>query len=471
MSTATPSLRRRVTATVLVLFAVLLVLVVVLVDLALGGQLRRDLDTRLADRVAQAQRLIEQGATPSDLVAQLQGQDIRVRVVTTDGQGYGDPGLGPAAGAAIPGGPPDVVAQLGSSGSTTAVASPAMRPAATSTTVERALPDGTQLLLVGDTTAITQVREQLRAVLGVSALVALLLAGVALAVTVGTALRPLDRMTALARRITAGDRGSRLVPDRPGTDLGLAAAAFDDMLDALERAESRARGAADRTHRFLSDAAHELRTPLAGIQALAETITRSDLAADVASGEAGQRRQRRARLLLHETGQATRLVTDMLDLARIDDGVALQRTRTDLAELVAAEADRVRTFAPALHVTVTGPRVLPAVADPGRVSQILANLLDNARRHTPPAGHLGIDVASMPGRAVVTITNDGPPIAAADRERIFDRLVRLQDARSRDTGGAGLGLAIARGLARAHGGDLTCLPVPTGAAFRLTLPI
>ncbi len=479
MSTPTPSLRGRVTATVLGLFALLLVLVVVLVDVALGARLTQDLQLRLSDRVLRAQQLSDAGAAPPELVSLLQGQDIRVRVVTADGDSYGDPGLGPL-GPPAPADPP-----RGAAGSAPAPSAPASGrpaparpgggappargtggipgpptpPAATSTTVTRTLSDGSTLVLVGDTTSITDVRTQLRWLMAAAAVGALLVAAFVLVLGVGTALRPLDRMTALARRITAGDRGTRLDPDRPGSELGRAAAAFDGMLDALEDAETRARASAAETRGFLSDAAHELRTPLAGIQALAESIAHAP--------GADQRQRRRARLLMSETGRAARLVADMLDLARIEEGVALEIADIDLVAVVAAEVERVRVLAPGTAVTTSGPETLRLRADAARVGQIMTNLLDNARRHTPPDGR--ISVAIGPGAEVV-VANTGPTIAEEDRERIFGRLVRLQESRDRDSGGAGLGLPVARGLARAHGGDLVCEPAEGGASFRLTLP-
>ncbi|MBA2471909.1 MAG: ATP-binding protein [Pseudonocardiales bacterium] len=108
--------------------------------------------------------------------------------------------------------------------------------------------------------------------------------------------------------------------------------------------------------------------------------------------------------------------------------------------------------------------------DPTRIGQILSNLLDNARRHTPAGGQITIDLAQTPDRAEITVTDTGPGVPSTARDRIFDRLVRLAQARDRDTGGAGLGLSIARGLARAHQGELSCLAHPNGARFQLTLP-
>ncbi len=467
--TATPSLRRRVTLTVLGLFAILLVLVGVLVDVALGAQLGRDLNSRLSDRVSRAEQLADQGASPPQLVSQLQGQDIRVRVVTADGDSYGDPGLGPlgpgdaAQPPPQPPAPPVADAGAGAPG-------PPTPPDKTSTTVTKVLSDGDTVVLVGDTTAISDVRRQLRVVMAVAAVAAMIVAALVLLGGIATALRPLDRMTALARRITAGDRGSRLAPDRPRTELGRAAAAFDGMLDALEDAETRARSgaaqarrAADETRGFLSDAAHELRTPLAGIQAVAESLAGGMDPSD-------EQQQLRARLLVRETIRAGRLVADMLDLARIEEGVELQHSTIDLVALVSAETARVRELSPTITVTTSAPASLAVWADPVRVSQILTNLLDNARRHTGPDGTITITVASDEDTATVEVANTGQPVADADRERIFGRLVRLQEARDRDTGGAGLGLPVARGLARAHGGDLVCDPRDDGASFRLTLP-
>jgi two-component system OmpR family sensor kinase len=109
-------------------------------------------------------------------------------------------------------------------------------------------------------------------------------------------------------------------------------------------------------------------------------------------------------------------------------------------------------------------------ADPVRASQILTNLLDNARRHTGTSGTVTVTITADELTATVVVANTGPAVPAAERERIFGRLVRLQGARDRDTGGAGLGLPIARGLARAHHGDLVCDPRQDGASFRLTLP-
>jgi signal transduction histidine kinase len=110
------------------------------------------------------------------------------------------------------------------------------------------------------------------------------------------------------------------------------------------------------------------------------------------------------------------------------------------------------------------------VADEAKVAAILRNLIDNALRAVGAAGAIGVRLDQQDGGATVEVADSGPGVPVAERERIFDRLVRLDQSRSADRGGAGLGLAIARGYARAHGGELTCEPAGTGALFRLTLP-
>ena len=165
----------------------------------------------------------------------------------------------------------------------------------------------------------------------------------------------------------------------------------------------------------------------------------------------------------------------MLDLSRIDAGLPLDAHATDIAKIVDAEADRAAMLAPQLTVTRTGLTELAVRADSTRVAQILSNLLDNARRHTPRGGRITVNLtrqqSSAAGHlAIVTVTDTGHGIPEDERERVFERLVRLDTARTRDHGGAGLGLPIARALARAHGGDLICLPHQGGAQFQLTLP-
>lgn len=476
--TPTPSLRLRVVVATLTLLALLLALLGVTIDQVVGLQARHDLHDRLMATAARADALVSTGMPPDQLVSEIQGGGIRARIVATDGTTYGDPAL-PAEpsddvvppprppGNGPPPPPPD--------GGAPPPAPPAP-PQPTSTAITHRFANGDRLILVADTTATTVLLQQLRTILVVSAVAVLLLAAVGLTVFIQVAMRPLRFLTSTAESIASGDRGRRVRPDRPDTELGRAATAFDVMVDALETSERRARLAAEQARRadaatrdFLADAAHELRTPIAGIHVGAEQIA-ADAMQRVDDPSASAQR-RRAELVLADARRAGRLVADMLDLSRIDAGLTLDRIDCDLVSMVESERLRTGLLAPSLTVVRTGVETLPLAADPVRVGQVLSNLADNARRHTPPGGSITFDVGRTESTATMTVTDTGAGVPRDQRERIFERLVRLDDARSRDHGGAGLGLPIARALARAHGGELTCVESDRGARFLLELPI
>jgi two-component system OmpR family sensor kinase len=491
-TTRTPSLRRRVILMVLGLLTVLLLVLGVAIDVLVGSQARRDLHDRLMATAARADALAAANTPPERLVAQLGGGGIRALLITPDGTSYGDRAISaetttgatdlPPPPAPPPWGPPP--AQWGPPPSPPPWElpppppwgpPPPAPPDATAAVIVHPLSTGGKVILVADTTQTTALLRRLREVMVVASLLILAAAGLLLILVTGAALRPLDRLTTLARSITTGDRGRRLHPNRPNTELGRAAAAFDGMLDALEASEDRARQSAASaqraeaaTRRFLVDAAHELRTPIAGIQVAAEQILSN---AGQQHDDASRAQYRRADLLLSDARRAGRLVADMLDLSRIDAGLPLDLQDVDLAALVDAEADRTTMLAPGVTVIRTGLDELGVKADPTRLAQILSNLLDNARRYTAAGGAVHIDLRSSDHTAEVTVTDTGPGVPDDERDRIFERLVRLDAGRAHDHGGAGLGLPIARALARAHSGELTCLPREGGAQFRLSLPL
>lgn len=471
--TATPSLRRRLILAVLGLLSVLLIALASSVYLLVDLQARHDLHDRLMAAAARADALNRDGVTPAQLVAQTSGGGIRIRLIDSNGRSYGDARLplnsnGPLEPPPPPPAPP--------AGIGLAPPPPPPPPDATATAITHRLPDHGVLILVADTTATTALLKQLRLILGVASVSVLLVASVATAILIGSALRPLDRLTALAGAITAGDRGRRLKPDRPNTELGRAATSFDNMLDALEDSERRASQAAETaehaeaaTRQFLADAAHELRTPIAGIHAGAEQIV-ATATQTIDDPDATQQR-RRAHLVLTEARRAGRLIADMIDLSRIEAGLHIDWQDCDLVTIADDERLRTQLLAPTVNVVRSGVASLHVVTDPHRVMQILANLTDNARRHSPDGGTITLDVGSTSDQALITVSDTGAGIPPNDRERVFHRLVRLDEARSRDQGGAGLGLPIARELARALGGDLLCRDHQPGAHFTLYLPL
>lgn len=453
------SLRMRVSVLVLVLLALLLAALFVAVDVALAHGLRTDLSGRLQDRARLAQQLDDGTLSASQLVDRVAGDGVDARICgpSTCAASAGAPTAAPQPQPGNGGGPAGPNRHRGP-----ARAAPVPRQLGDAVVETVVLPHGAVLQLHADASYVSDTVRRLVLAEVLGGLLALVLAGVLLARTLGLALRPLDEMTGVARSITRGDRGRRLRGTDAQGELGRTAAAFDEMLDALEHSESTARGAEDRMRRLLADAAHELRTPVAGARAAAEQLLRSD--------PPRAERERLAVAVVRESERAGRLVQDLLDLARIDGGLPLEVTLVELHRLADEQADLLRQRLPETVVRVDGaPVTVPA--DTGRVGQVVANLLVNAARAAGGGGEVAVRVGAQDGHAYVDVRDSGPGVPDGQRERVFERLVRLHDGRARDTGGAGLGLPIARGIARAHGGDVVCLPASDGAWFRLVLPL
>ncbi|GAA1578506.1 MULTISPECIES: HAMP domain-containing sensor histidine kinase [Kribbella] len=420
------SLRARVTLTAIAVLLVVLPVTGLTVKAVFDAQAERSLDSLLTGRAQLAQQLARQNVVPGNLVRRVEANGVRVTLTLRNGRQFGAP-------PADPGGTVRQVRATLQAGQQT---------------------KGAELLLTADTALLADASARLRTVLLLSGLAAILITALALAIGMRFALAPLDAMTGLARSIAAGRRGGRLQPERADTELGRTAAAFDEMLDALEGAEGTARRSEDRMREFVADAAHELRTPVAGLQTAAETLIQ--LGPDATTGQ----REELELLLVRESRRAGTLVADLLELSRIDAGLQLHLSQVDLRHLAEAQAARLRVVAPEFAVEIRGTATV--TADPERLTQVLANLLDNARQ----AGAHRVRITVSP--AGLLVEDDGPGVPPPARERIFDRLVHGPHSK-----GAGLGLAIARGVARAHGGDLTVTDRPDGhpgAAFHLDLP-
>ncbi|HSH62023.1 MAG TPA: HAMP domain-containing sensor histidine kinase [Acidimicrobiales bacterium] len=288
----------------------------------------------------------------------------------------------------------------------------------------------------------------------VATLLAAGLAGVLLHRVTEVVLRPLEKMLDVVRRQTAGHRGERLRPQSCECLLGVLGRAYDEMVDAQDAALAESQAARDRSRRFLADAAHQIRTPIAGIQACAETLLRRSRSADPDE-------ERLLSEMLHETSSAGRLVSDLLQAARLDQGVHLEPTPCDVVALCRREVERIQCLEPVLEVTTealgcNGERPL---LDARALHDIVANLLDNARRHA--ISRVAVTVRRGEGSVEVHVADDGPGLSPELAERVFERFVSLDGQ-----GGSGLGLSIAQELARAHGGDLRY----QGSGFVVSLP-
>ncbi|MEU3105230.1 sensor histidine kinase [Streptomyces griseoflavus] len=268
-------------------------------------------------------------------------------------------------------------------------------------------------------------------------------AGVTWLVT-GRALRPVEGIRREMAAITASEDLTRRVPE-PAThdEIARLASTTNETLAALE-------ASVERQRRFVADASHELRSPIASLRTQLEVAAAHPELLDVDGA-------------VEDTVRLQRLAADLLLLARLDAGERPADARVDLAAMAREEAaGRTGVTVDAVPAEVTGSR--------GQLGRVLANLLDNAGRHARE--RVTVTVRREGALAVLAVADDGEGVAEADRERIFERFVRLDAARSRDDGGAGLGLAIARDVAVRHGGTLTAGTAPAGGAlFELRLPL
>jgi two-component system OmpR family sensor kinase len=305
-----------------------------------------------------------------------------------------------------------------------------------------------------------------------AAVAVLLLAGIGLPL-VRASLAPLRRIEATAVAIAGGDLSRRIDLARGNTEVGRLAEALDMMLANIEAAyraradgEARALRSQDRMRRFIADASHELRTPLTSVRGLAEYgLQQGD---DASSEEL----LRLMELVAREAGRMGRLVDDLLLLARFDAGRPLDRQPVDLASIAAEAVQQARLVAAGRPVTLEAAEPVIVDADAGRLRQIIDNLIGNAIQHTPPQTPVTVTVSIAAASGQLTVADRGPGMTPEQASHVFDRFYRTDDARTRAHGGAGLGLAIARSLTMAHGGELTVDATPgEGAVFQLRLPL
>ncbi len=293
--------------------------------------------------------------------------------------------------------------------------------------------------------------------LGIGVLVSVAAAGIVAAVITRRQLRPLTAVRTATRRIAAGDYGSDVaLPAEP--ELAALAGDVNTLAHALADTESR------RT-RLLGDVAHEMRTPLTALDGYVEGMIDGVFTAspDVLAS------------LSEELRRLHRLADDLTSLSRAEERrLDLHPVDADLAELARRAGTRLASQFEDAHVTLTADadEAVPVRADPDRVIQVLTNLLGNALLATPAGGTVTITARRSGSSGEVVVTDTGVGLAEADVERVFERFYRVP-GRPRRSAGSGIGLTIARGIARAHGGDVTASsPGPgRGASFTVTLPL
>ncbi|MDQ1468379.1 MAG: hypothetical protein QOH10_2794 [Actinomycetota bacterium] len=278
----------------------------------------------------------------------------------------------------------------------------------------------------------------------------IVLFGLVVWVLVGRALRPVEAIRAQVDEFSATTMYRRVPVPNTDDEVARLATTMNGMLDRLEQASARQRA-------FVSDASHELRSPVSTIRAELE----------VASADADHADwPEMARRTLGETERLSRLVDDLLALARLDEAQGPpRRLPVDLDDLALEEGARTHRV-PVSTVGVSAGRV---AGDERQLAQVVRNLVDNAQRHA--ASQVAVALRREGDELQLVVEDDGPGIAEADRERVFDRFTRLDEARGRAAGGAGLGLAVVRRVVEQHGGTVSVTDSPLGGArFVVTLP-
>ena len=277
--------------------------------------------------------------------------------------------------------------------------------------------------------------------------------------------RPVKQMTATATAIAAGDLSHRVPSVVPGTEAGELGAALNTMLTRIQGAFEQRAESESRLRRFVSDASHELRTPVTTIRGYAELYRGGGLR----DGDALEQAMRRTE---QEAMRMGSLIDDLLLLARLDEGRPLSRAPVDLGVLVVDAAADARAVAPDRPIRAEPSADVLVEGDEDRLRQVVANLVNNALVHTPPGTEIVLRAQrDGDGVAVVEVSDAGPGMAPEDAANAFERFYRADGSRSRASGGSGLGLSIVHAIVEAHAGHVSLRSEPgQGTTVRVELP-
>jgi two-component system, OmpR family, sensor kinase len=467
---ARASLRVRVMAAAALLVAVTSVLMGLLGTVLLRDYLYGRVDTQLSTFSSFISRVVTHPRPvprphrlgsqqlPTDYLVEVVGPGGQVEVTPGSRQGIPPPTLTAAQldGPAVP----FTAATKGSAGHSWRV-------------VVRAMPGGRHVVAAVSLDDVLSTVGQLEiadTVAGVAAIVLLALIGFPL---IRASLAPLSRMEDTASAIAAGELSRRIPHPQERTEVGRLATALNAMLARIEASyrareagEAKARDSEDRMRRFVADASHELRTPLTSVKGLAEFYLQQGEAAD---------RAEVARLMTGiqaEAARMGRLVDDLLLLAQFDEDRPLDLQPVDLSSIAVQAAAGARAIQPGRPLTVLAAAPVIVRADAGRLRQVLDNLIGNALQHTPAGTPVTVAVTACSQDGQVSVADAGPGLSATQAAQVFDRFYRTDRARSRASGGNGLGLSIAATLAGAHGGTIDVDTRPGhGATFVVRLPL
>jgi signal transduction histidine kinase len=440
------TVRVRTTLIATLVVGVTLVIGAVILVATLRAALTRGVERSVRQQADAAADVLEAGETPG--VVTNDDDDTAAQVLDADGRVIAANPTARAAG-------DDPLVDDPSPGESTVVDVPGTDERFLAVSAGADAPDGPRTVIVASTLEVAE--DSSTVVTGLLAIGLPLLVAIVAAITwrvVGRSLAPVEEIRAAADAVSATDLGRRVPVPRSDDEIARLADTMNRMLDRLERSQ-------DRQRRFVSDASHELRSPIATIRQHAE----------VARGHPGSTTtDALAATVLAEALRLQRLVDDLLVLARADEhGLALSRQPVDLDDLVLDEARRLRSTTD-LAVDATGVSAGAVSGDADALRRIVRNLADNAARHA--AGRIALSLAERDGTVTFAVEDDGPGVPPTDQARVFERFVRLDDARVRaDDTGSGLGLAIVAELVAALDGDVAMSAAALGGTrVEVTLP-
>ena len=317
---------------------------------------------------------------------------------------------------------------------------------------------------------VSKTEHQLNSLFFFIGLIMLLLIAILSRSVIRIGMRPLENVERTAEKIAAGDLSARLPDAKPSTEVGRLVTALNTMLSRIEESFAARTESESRLRRFVADASHELRTPLTAIRGFAELHRQGAVTGHDETKELVARIER-------ESIRMSALVEDLLTLARMDQGPKMEIKPVNISEVVSDAVVSARAAGPGHPITLNAGEDIYALGDSNRIHQVIANLLANARVHTPVGTHIDVSVISTDKEVQVSVKDNGPGLSDEDREKIFERFFRVDPSRQRsgdgyEKQGTGLGLSIVDAVMRAHGGHVSVeSKLGEGSTFTLHFPL
>ena len=325
---------------------------------------------------------------------------------------------------------------------------------------------GDTLVVAQSLQAVERTKHQLIVLFLIVGLIVLLMIAVAARYVIQIGMRPLENVEKTAEQIASGDLSARLPDAKPSTEVGRLVGSLNTMLSRIEESFAARSESEGRLRRFVADASHELRTPLTAIRGFAELHRQGAVAGESDTKELIARIER-------ESLRMSALVEDLLVLARMDQGPKMEIKPVNLSEVVTDAVESARAAGPGHLITLDAGQEIYALGDENRIHQVVANLLANARIHTPVGTQIKVSIKNSEKEIQVIVSDNGPGLSDENREKIFERFYRVDPSRQRTSvEGSGLGLSIVDAVMRSHGGHVSVdSKVGEGSTFTLHFPL